>query len=174
LSHFLTVASDAIITNQPGFMFGVLVADCFPVLLHDPVLNIGAAVHVGWRGAANCLLGKTIEAMHATFGCQAENLQAAVGAGIGAHHYEVDRTVRDAFRQGSGRWAQIAEETSLGKWKLDLKRSCLLQLEDVGIKSSNISAVEECTCCHREMFFSYRRDQGVTGRQIGFMILQGE
>lgn len=173
LSHFLTVAADAIITNQPGFMFGVLVADCFPVLLHDPIRKIGAAIHVGWRGAASCLLGKTVEAMATTFGCQPENLQAAVGAGIGAHQYEVDRTVRDAFRQGSGRWPQIAQETSLGKWQLDLQRSCLLQLEDVGIPSSQIGVVEECTCCHREMFFSHRRDKGLTGRQLGFMILEG-
>ncbi|ABA90186.1 laccase family multicopper oxidase [Syntrophotalea carbinolica DSM 2380] len=171
LSHFLTVASDAIVTNQPGFMFGVLVADCFPVLLHDPTLQVGAAIHLGWRGAANCLLGKTVEAMQSNFGCRPENLSAAVGPGIAAHHYEVDRTVRDAFRQGSGHWPQIASETALGKWQLDLQRSCLLQLEDVGIQSSQISMVEECTCCHRELFFSHRRDNGATGRQLGFMIL---
>lgn len=171
LSHFLTVTSDAIVTNQPGFMFGVLVADCFPVLLYEPSRQVGAAVHVGWRGAANCLLGKTVEAMRTNFGCHAEKLLAAVGPGIAAHHYEVDRTVRDAFRQGSGHWDQIARETTLGKWQLDLQRSCLLQLEDLGIQPSHVSVVEECTCCHRELFFSHRRDKGVTGRQLGFMIL---
>jgi hypothetical protein len=171
LSHFLTVASDAIITNQPGFMFGVLVADCFPVLLYEPDLRVGAAVHVGWRGAANCLLGKTVEAMRTNFGCRPEKLLAAVGPGIAAHHYEVDRAVRDAFRQGSGHWDQIASETALGKWQLDLQRSCLLQLEDLGLRPDGTSVVEECTCCHRELFFSHRRDKGTTGRQLGFMIL---
>lgn len=171
LSHFLTVASDAIITNQPGFMFGVLVADCFPILLHDPAKRVGAAVHAGWRGAASGLLGKTVEAMQTNFGCRPENLLAAIGPGIAAHEYEVDRAVRDAFRQGSGHWQQIAQETSLGKWQLDLQRSCLLQLQEVGIPAASIGVVEECTCCHREMFFSYRRDKGITGRQIGFMVL---
>jgi hypothetical protein len=70
LSHFLTVASDAIITDQPGFMFGVLVADCFPVLMYDPNKRVGAAVHAGWRGAASGLLGKTAEAMQSHFGCR--------------------------------------------------------------------------------------------------------
>lgn len=171
LSHFLTVASDAIVTNQPGFLFGVLVADCFPVLLYDEANKVGAAIHAGWKGAANCLLGKTVEAMRGGFGSRPENLLAAVGPGIGAHHYEVDRTVRDAFRQGSGRWPQIATETSLGKWQLDLQRSCLLQLEEAGIPASRIGVVQECTCCHRELFFSHRRDKGVTGRQLGFMML---
>jgi YfiH family protein len=173
LSHFLTVASDAIITDQPGFMFGVLVADCFPVLMYDPNKRVGAAVHAGWRGAASGLLGKTAEAMQSHFGCRPENLQAAIGPGIGAHQYEVDRTVRDAFRQGSDHWSQIAHETSLGKWQLDLQRSCLLQLEEAGIPATHIGVARECTCCHREMFFSYRRDKGETGRQLGFMILEG-
>ncbi len=59
LSHFLTVECDAIVTNQPGIMIGMLVADCFPVLLLDPVKKVVAAVHVGWRGAAAGILGKT-------------------------------------------------------------------------------------------------------------------
>ncbi|MDD4457903.1 MAG: laccase domain-containing protein [Syntrophotalea acetylenica] len=52
-----------------------------------------------------------------------------------------------------------------------MQRSCLLQLQEVGIPAASIGVVEECTCCHREMFFSYRRDKGITGRQIGFMVL---
>lgn len=169
LGHFSQVESDAIVTNQPGIMIGVLVADCYPVLFCDPVQKVVAAVHAGWRGAANGLIGKTIAAMQQHFGCNAEDLQAAVGPGIGAHRYEVDRPVRDAFRSGSGHWDKIAEETRLGFWKLDLRESCRLQLLDAGLKSSKIETAEECTCCHRELFFSYRRDEGQTGRQLGFI-----
>jgi hypothetical protein len=80
--------------------------------------------------------------------------------------------VRDAFRQGAGNWQEIAEEIELGQWRLDLRQSCLLQLQQAGLAPQAISAVEECTCCHREMFFSYRRDRGQTGRQMGFMLLR--
>ena len=86
----------------------------------------------------------------------------------------VDRPVRDAFREGSGHWEAIAQETSLGEWLLDLQKSCLLQLEAVGIQGDKIETVQECTCCHRELFFSYRRDNGLTGRQIGFMLLNSQ
>ncbi|MEZ4600635.1 MAG: peptidoglycan editing factor PgeF [Syntrophotaleaceae bacterium] len=172
LSHFLTVECDAIVTNQTGIMIGVLVADCFPVLLFDTDRRAAAAVHVGWRGAASGILKKAVDSMKSVFDCHPERICAAVGPGIGAHSYIVDRPVRDAFRQGSGHWQQITEELELGKWRLDLRRSCLLQLQDAGLTESRIDVAEECTCCHREMFFSYRRDKGVTGRQMGFMLLK--
>lgn len=171
LSHFLAVECDAIVTNQTNIMIGILVADCYPVLLFDPVRRVAASVHVGWRGAAGGILAKTIAAMTTEFSCRPAELLAAVGPGIGAHRYEVDRPVREQFRNGSGHWEEIAVETGLGKWQLDLRQSCLLQLADAGLSATNIEAAQEDTCCHRELFFSYRRDRGETGRQIGFFIL---
>jgi hypothetical protein len=172
LSHFLSVECDAIITNQPGIMIGILVADCYPVLLFDPEQKVAAVVHVGWRGAAAGLLGKTVKAMQAVFDCRARQILAAVGPGIGAHKYEVDRPVRDAFRKNSNHWDKIAQEIALGKWHLDLKQSCLLQLEEAGINPAHLTAVDKCTCCHRELFFSHRRDRGETGRQMGFVVMR--
>jgi len=172
LSHFLTVECDAIITNQPGIMIGVLVADCFPVLLYSPEKKVAAAVHVGWRGAAAGILSKTVQVLQSDFGCAPDSLLGAVGPGIGAHKYEVDRQVREVFRKGAGHWDNIAEETTLGKWLLDLRKCCLLQLEEAGLQIDHLSAAEECTCCHREMLFSYRRDAGNTGRQMGFIFLK--
>lgn len=171
LSHFLTVECDAIITDQPGIMIGILVADCFPVLLFDPSCKVAASVHVGWRGAAAGLLGKTVRAMQNSFGCRPENIVAAIGPGIGAHRYEVDRPVRDSFRVGAGDWEKIAQEVALGKWHLDLQRSCQLQLAAAGLAPAHVETAAECTCCHKELFFSYRRDNGKTGRQIGFIKL---
>jgi YfiH family protein len=171
LTHFLSLEVDAIITNQPGIMIGVLVADCFPVLLWDAAKNVIAAVHVGWRGAADSILQKTIGALRDHFDCDISGVKAAIGPGIGAHKYEVDRPVRDAFRNGSGFWNEISHEVSLGHWQLDIALSCRLQLEQAGVAVSNIEQAAECTCCHPELLFSYRRDQGKTGRQLGFIKL---
>ena len=171
LGHFLRVECDAVITNQPGLMAGILVADCYPVVLFDPDGPAAGVVHVGWRGAAAGLLGRTVQAMAELFGSRPERLCAAIGPGVGGHGYEVDRPVREAFRAGAGGWEQIAKETSLGHWLLDLRRSCQLQLEAAGVQSPRIEAVAECTCCHRETYYSYRRDNGRTGRQMGFVLL---
>jgi YfiH family protein len=171
LSHFQKVESDAIITNQSGLMAGILVADCYPVLLYDPEGPAVGVIHVGWKGAAAGLIGRTIQAMHELLDSRPAHLRAAIGPGIGGHKYEVDRPVREAFREGSGQWERISKETRLGHWLLDLKLSCLLQLEEAGIARQSIDIVEECTCCHKEKFFSYRRDHGRTGRQMGFVLL---
>jgi YfiH family protein len=172
LSHFLNVEADGIITNQRGFMIGVLVADCIPLLLHHPAKGVVAAIHVGWRGAANGIIARAIESMRAHFHCDADEIQAAIGPGIGAHRFEVDRPVREAFRKGSGFWDMISSEVSLGHWQVDLALSCRLQLEALGIRSENIDTAEDCTCCHQELFFSHRRDSGQTGRQLGFIKLK--
>lgn len=172
VSHFQRVASDAIITNQRNILIGILVADCFPVILYDPKKHVAGVVHLGWRGTAAGLLGRTVLALGEIFGCQPGDLCAAVGPGIAAHGYEVDRPVRDAFRQGTDQWGRIATEVSLGHWQLDLQQSILLQLEAVGIERSTVDLVRECTCCHKETLFSYRRDKGRTGRQMGFALLR--
>lgn len=172
VSHFQRVASDAIITNQRNILIGILVADCFPVILYDQKRHVAGVVHLGWRGTAAGLLGRTIKAMQEIFGCLPTDLRAAIGPGIAAHRYEVDRPVRDAFRQGVGQWQRIATEVSLGHWQLDLQKSALLQLEESGLSRPSIDVVTECTCCHKETFFSYRRDEGRTGRQMGFALLR--
>ncbi len=171
LSHFLSIEADGIITNQRGFMIGVLVADCIPLLLHHPAKGVVAAIHVGWRGAAAGIIARAIETMKVHFHCDPDEILAAVGPGIGAHRFEVDRPVREAFRNGSGFWNQISTEVSLGHWQVDLALSCCLQLETAGVRTENIDSVAECTCCHQELFFSYRRDDGQTGRQLGFVML---
>lgn len=171
LSHFQGVEADAIISNQPGMMFGVLVADCYPVLLWDAQRRVAATVHVGWRGAAAGIIDRTIKAMSLHFGTQAAELLAAIGPGIDARHYEVDRPVRQAFEEGSGHWAQIAREAGIGHWQLDLRASCRLQLEAAGLRSYHIDQCEENTVDQKELFFSYRRDGGKSGRQLGFVVL---
>jgi YfiH family protein len=171
VSHFQRVESDAIITNQRNILLGILVADCYPVILYDRSKHVAAVIHLGWRGTAVGLLERTVAAMREIFGCQAANISAGIGPGIAAHSYEVDRPVRDHFRQGTDNWRRIAREVSLGHWQLDLQKSIALQLDAAGIDNAAIDTVVECTCCHKETLFSYRRDQGKTGRQMGFVLL---
>ena len=56
LDHFLKLECDGIVTNQPGLMIAICVADCVPVLLHDPVKGVIAALHAGWQAAVKRVL----------------------------------------------------------------------------------------------------------------------
>ncbi|PLX82909.1 MAG: peptidoglycan editing factor PgeF [Desulfuromonas sp.] len=171
LRHFQRVECDAIVCNQPDLLLAVLVADCYPVLLWDPQAKVVAAVHVGWKGAVARLLEKVVKTMRDQFGCHPDQLLAAVGPGIGGHLYQVDRPVREAFVAAGHPWGSISREQAASRWLLDLQRCCELQLETVGVRIESTSRVEECTCCHRELLFSHRRDKGTTGRQAGFIML---
>ena len=170
--HFLGLECDAIITNQPGIMLGILVADCYPVLFYDSANAVAGAAHVGWRGAAGGIIGRVVKALSDLFGSLPANLYCAVGAGISAKCYEVDRVVRDGFHLGGDAWKKIAVETTYGHWNLDIGKSCVLQLEAEGVSPEHIVRADYCTFTHRELFFSYRRDGGNTGRQMGFIMLK--
>jgi YfiH family protein len=171
-SHFLKLECDGIITNQPGLMIGVCVADCAPLILLDPVKRGVAALHAGWQGTAGKIAQKGVDALVALFGSEPSDILAAVGPSIGRCCYEVDAPVRDAFKKEGGSWEEYAVETADGKWQLDLSLANVHQLLEAGIPRENIETTELCVSCHQDTFFSYRRDHGETGRQMGFIMLK--
>lgn len=140
---------DAHATATPGLGLLVLVADCLPVALAGP--GRVAMLHCGWRGLAAGI----VERAAATF---AEPPRAAIGPGIGPCCYEVGDEVRDRFRDVDG--------ASRGRM-LDLKAVARARLRSAGV--ADIEDVGLCTSCRPDLFFSHRRDGGVTGRQCGLV-----
>jgi len=171
-SHFLGLEGDAIITNQPGVMIGICVADCAPILLLDPQNKVIAAVHAGWQGTAARLAAKTVAGMQSLFGSDPDQLQAFIGPSIGKCCYEVDGPVRQAFVQNNIVWDGCAEAGGEGKWHLDLVAANRELLREAGLSAARIQTSDMCVSCHYELFFSYRRDSGETGRQMGFIMLK--
>ncbi|MBJ6727076.1 peptidoglycan editing factor PgeF [Geomesophilobacter sediminis] len=169
--HFLKLECDGIVTNQPGLMIAICVADCVPVLLHDPVQGVAAALHAGWKGTAGNIAGKGVEAMVKLFGSQPGDIRAAIGPCIHSCCYEVDQPVKEAFQAAGAPWELCATEKERGKWNLDLAAANRWQLKDAGLPESRIDTSEHCVCCDHDLFFSHRRDSEGTGRQVGFIML---
>jgi polyphenol oxidase len=133
----------------------VLVADCVPVVI--AASGVVAAVHCGWRGVA----GGILEGVPAAMGGSANRMDAALGPGIGACCYEVGDEVRQAFRaRGHG-------DDVMPDGRLDLALAVRRELERVGLREDRIHGCLLCTSCNPELFFSHRRDHGITGRQGG-------
>lgn len=173
VAHFLKIECDGIITNQRGIMIGIGVADCAPVLLVDPVKRIVAALHAGWKGTAYGIARKGVAAMIGNFGSKQSDIVAAIGPAIGPCCYEVDEPVRSAFAASEAEvWRQTSRETASGTWKLDVPSAVKLQLIDSGLLPGNVETSQYCVCCTQELFFSYRRDKGETGRHLGFIMLR--
>lgn len=157
---------DALITDQKGVMLGILTADCVPVLLYDPTHEVVAAIHAGWRGTEAQIVQKCVAKMVEVFGTKPEDIVAGIAPAIGACCYEVGQEVAAYF-------AKTPEVLTLqedGRYRLDLPQANRGQLLDMGLKESHIEMSNLCTACHTEAFFSYRKEQGCTGR---FMTLIG-
>jgi YfiH family protein len=138
---------DGHVTRCEDLALLVLVADCLPVALagDDQV----AMVHCGWRGLAGGILASAV-------GRFDEPPAAAIGPGIGPCCYEVGDEVRAHF---DGRFAD--------ERMLDLRAIADHLLRAAGVE--RIEQVDLCTSCREDLFFSHRRDAGVTGRQGGLV-----
>lgn len=167
ISGLSKTSADAIITNQYGIAIGILTADCVPILLADPVKKLVSVVHAGWRGTAKRIVQKTIETMVKHFGSGKKEIVAAIGPSIGQCCYKVDEVVAKEF----GDNGFINKEDDC--WKLDLKKANLGQMVNSGILEKNISVEDFCTSCRNDLFFSYRADGKITGRQLNFVMLKG-
>jgi len=170
-SHFLKLECDGIVTNQPGVMIGVCVADCAPVLLLDPVNKVVAAIHAGWKGTVAGIVTKGVQAMVNLFDGRPGDILASIGPTIGACCYEIDGPVVDAFRNAGHDFDAFAQPSGDRKWRLELAQANRQQLLRSGIAAENIEVSRLCVSCEKDLFFSYRRDKGETGRQMGFIML---
>ncbi|MFL5824723.1 MAG: polyphenol oxidase family protein [Solirubrobacteraceae bacterium] len=144
---------DGIVTGCSDVAPAVLVADCLPVAVAGG--GAVAMLHAGWRGLSAGILEEGVRALreHAV---QTE-LEAAIGPGIGACCYEVGEEVHSAF-------ASYGPDVRRGR-NLDLRAVARGQLKRAGV--GVVHDLDLCTACRPELFFSHRRDHGVTGRQAG-------
>lgn len=171
-AHFLKLECDGLITNQPGVMIGVCVADCVPILLLDPKKKVVAALHAGWKGTAGEIGRKGVEALVGMFGSRQSDILAAIGPAIGRCCYEVNTPVMEAFRKNGSGLECFEQKSTPGNWRLDLAAANYGQLLAAGLSATNIETTTFCVSCEHDLFFSYRRDGGETGRQMGFIKLK--
>jgi purine-nucleoside/S-methyl-5'-thioadenosine phosphorylase / adenosine deaminase len=150
---------DAQVTGHLEVTPIVLAADCVPLALGVP--GAAASVHCGWRGVAAGIVQRAIEVCCELSGAEPHDLGAAVGPAIGRCCYEVGDEVRKAFAS-RGHGSDVLEGG-----RLDLPLAVRRELERTGVRSERIADVALCTSCRQDLFFSHRRDGGVTGRQAG-------
>jgi polyphenol oxidase len=138
---------DGHLTREKDLGLLVLVADCLPVALAGD--GQVAMLHCGWRGLAGGIIARALERFD-------EPPAAAIGPGIGKCCFEVGEEVAATFGRS-------------GESHLDLRAIAREQLAD----ATEVVEVDLCTSCNPELFFSHRRDDGVTGRQAGVVVRDG-
>ena len=162
--------ADALVTDRPGLLLGVLTADCAPVLFVDPVAGVVGAAHAGWKGAAGGVVENTIAAME-RLGARREDMAAAIGPCIAGLSYEVDDRFRDRFLARDAGHARHFSVGRPGHWQFALEGFVAGRLSVAGIGA--IAGLGLDTYADPARFFSFRRathlGQADYGRQIALI-----
>ncbi len=184
------LAGDGLITTTPGLLLAIQTADCLPVILVDPECCAVGVFHAGWRGTAKRIVEKGVGEMRRYFGTRARDIKAAIGPGVHDCCYNVGPEVRTHFESQFDYAAELFHETRESdpvrekypllfltarapghselpnKIFLDLVEANRRQLLAAGVLAKNITASPLCTSCHTDVLFSYRAENGRTGRMM--------
>lgn len=154
-----TSGADGLVSNQKSVFVGVLVADCVPLLLVDPIKKIVAAVHAGWKGTLGNIASGAVKMM----GSNPQDIIVSIGPHIGQCCYTVPKVRAESFS------AECVYFDGTD-WHLDLGVANRLQLMEAGIPAENIDAPVVCTSCQSDIFYSYRKDSKESfGEMLAFI-----
>ncbi len=163
---------DALITSESGITLMVRIADCVPMILFDSQQGVAAVVHAGWRGTLAGIAERTVTVMRERYQCIPEHILAGIGPSLGPCCCEVQREVAQLFNANTpGMGSYVIEKDDslfLNLWEANRR-----QLVRQGIPEGNIEVAQLCTSCRTDLFFSYRREKGKTGRFGAFVGLIG-
>ncbi len=162
--------ADALVTDQPGLLLGILTADCAPILLADRSAGVIGAAHAGWKGAAGGVTDSTIAAMEA-LGARREAIVAAIGPCIAQASYEVDEAFAQRFIAADSANAQFFVPGAPGHYQFDLEGFVAHRLESAGIGA--VERIGLDTYSDADRFYSFRRathcGEPDYGRQISLI-----
>jgi polyphenol oxidase len=164
--------TDALVTNQTGICLCVQTADCVPILLFDPMNNVIAAVHAGWRGTVKKIAEIAVQKMVMKYNSSPGNIVAAIGPSISADIYEVGNEVAEEVKKSIPNAEIVLHKNSLGKYHFNLWEANRQILLENGLKEKNIEILGECSFTESSKYFSARKEGIATGRMVsGIMIL---
>ncbi len=184
------LVGDGLITSTPGLLLAIQTADCLPIILVDSKHHAVGVFHAGWRGTLKRIVEKGVGEMRRRFGTRPSDIKAAIGPGIHGCCYQVGKEVRDQFESQFAYATKLFREveesdpvrekypmlflTARAPGHSDLPKNIFLdlvganrqQLLAAGVPARNIEASPLCTSCHTDLLFSYRAENGKTGRMM--------
>jgi YfiH family protein len=164
--------TDALVTTVPGIVLVVMVADCVPVVLHDPVARVLACVHAGWGGTVRGVTTAAVQVMH-DLGSDPQNIVAGIGPAIHPDRYQVGQDVFDTAAVAFGDQVDdVIRPDGTGKWVFDLWHANTLQLAAAGVPSDQVHLAALGTGSGSS-FFSHRAENPC-GRFAAVARLRGE
>ncbi len=137
VDHALS-ATDAVVTTSDQIALVVLVADCSPILLVDPVARVLGLAHAGWRGTAAGIGPATVEIMEG-LGAERSRIHVLIGPTVDAERYEVGDEVVDSLRRAGGSDVDPAIRSEGSRAHVDIAEANARLLASCGVPSSSIT-----------------------------------
>lgn len=168
--------TDGLVTDVPNILLTSFYADCVPLYFFDPTKRVIGLAHAGWKGTVGQIAKAMVEVMQQSYHCDPKDIRAAIGPSIGSCCYEVDEHVMGKVRevlaelQAMESLEQVASpSTNEGKCMLNLKELNVIIMIKAGILPEFIECTSWCTSCYPNHFFSYRKEEGRTGRMASWL-----
>lgn len=164
---------DGLVTDCPGIPLLTFYADCVPLFFHDPVKQVVALAHSGWRGTVSGMGAVMVTYMQKEYGCKAEDILCAIGPSICRSCYEIGEEVAEEFEKRFPReqYPNIMQAGQSHKYYLDLWQANRQILQEAGIRPEHIEVTDICTCCNPELLFSHRASHGKRGNLAAVIML---
>jgi polyphenol oxidase len=154
--------SDGLFTDKKGLFLAINIADCVPVFVYDPVNEVAAGIHSGWKGTHQKIVTHTVNTLIQKYNSMPDNLLVYIGPGISIKNFEVGKDVFNMFDEEF-------REVRNGKFYVDLKKDIYTRLIRLGVKTENVEVSHYCTFEDKELFHSFRRDGEKSGRMLGII-----
>jgi YfiH family protein len=165
---YLPVA-DAMLTHLPDKLIGVKTADCLPILLYNPDINVIGVIHAGWRGLSNMIIYNTIEKLRTFYNASLNHTYFSIGPAICKNCYEVGMEVVSSISSTGIDLNGTLKKVAKDKVLLNTREVAHRQLHACGVPDSNISHINLCTKCSPG-FHSHRA--GSKERQVSYIKLK--
>lgn len=165
---------DGLVTNVSGVPLITFFADCVPLFFYDPVREVVALAHSGWRGTVDGIGEKMVHFMEEEYGCLSSDIRCAIAPSICQDCYEVSEDVIEQFviRYGTNYGRELFYQKENGKYQLNLHKACEITLLGAGIKEEHLDITDLCTCCNPDVFFSHRASHGQRGNLAAVIMLK--
>lgn len=169
-AHKLLLDTDGIVTDEPGLVLSLIVADCAAVYFVDPIHKCIGIAHSGREGTKQNIVAATMKMLADCYGTRPQDVVVAVSPSICQDCYEVDAGTAEQYFSNLPRewWQQVAYRRG-EKYYLDIAKTIYLQLQALGVNQIQIS--EYCTK-HSDLFYSYRASGNRENQNIAWLMLK--
>ena len=169
---------DGVITNEKDVVLATINADCNLLLLYDPVKNVIANVHSGWRGTVQKIGVNAVKKMMEEYGCKPQDIICCICPSIRKCHFQVEEDLKDLFVKEFGYTGKtdkfleyIGKKDDKDKWLIDSVFVIKTVLEEIGLQEKNIVDCGLCSVCNNKYLYSYRADVTKEGRNSAIISL---